>query len=85
MKTFVFFYLMNERQSKSIAETASEHAKYWQNQNPLNYKGGPFSDFTGGLITFQAENQGEAEKLISDDPFVIKELLKNRWIKEWRI
>jgi len=47
--------------------------------------GGPFSDFSGGLISFQAENQNKAQGLVSGDPFVVKELLKNTWIKEWKI
>jgi len=83
MKTFVFFYFMKDGQSDSVEETAPEHTTYWQNQNPLDYKGGPFSDFSGGLISFQTENQNYAEKLIFADPFVKKDLLKNMWIKEW--
>ncbi len=84
MKTFVFFYFMNEQHNNAVAQTAPEHTAYWQSQNPPNYKGGPFSDFSGGLITFQAVNQSKAEELISADPFVINKLLKNMWIKEWR-
>ena len=85
MKTFVFFYFMNEMKNDAIAERAPDHTAYWQNQNLPNYKGGPFSDFSGGLISFQAENQNKAESLVSEDPFVLKELLKTMWIKEWII
>ncbi len=85
MKTFVFFYFMNEEKNNVIAETAPDHTAYWQNQNLPNYKGGPFTDFSGGLISFHAENQSKAEELVSGDPFVVKELLKNMWVKEWKI
>ncbi len=85
MKTFVFFYFMNEMKNDAIAENVPDHTAYWQNQKLPNYKGGPFSDLSGGLISFQAENQSKAEGLVSGDTFVAKELLKNMWIKEWKI
>lgn len=85
MKTFVFFYFMNEEKNDAIPEQAPHHTAYWQNQNLPNYKGGPFSDFSGGLISFQAESQSKAEVLVLGDPFVVEELLKNMWIKEWKI
>jgi uncharacterized protein YciI len=76
---------MNEKKSNAIAENAPEHTTYWHNQNLPDYKGGPFSDFSGGLISFRAENQSKADNLVSEDPFVMKELLSNMWIKEWKI
>ena len=85
MKTFVFFYFMIEEKNDSIAEHVPDHKTYCQNQNLPNYKGGSFSDFSGGLISFQAVSQNKAEELVSGDPFVLKELLKNMWIKEWKI
>ncbi len=85
MKTFIFFYFMNEMKNDAIAESVPDHTAYWANKSLPNYKGGPFSDFSGGLISFQAEDQSKAEALVSGDPFVVKELLKNMWIKEWKI
>jgi uncharacterized protein YciI len=83
MITFVFFYFMDETRSDDIRGAAAEHAAYWQKQNLPGYRGGPFSDFSGGLIMFQAENQAEADRRVAADPFVQKELLREAWTKGW--
>ena len=83
MTTFVFFYIMNETRSDDIKETAAEHAAYWEKHHLPDYRGGPFSDFSGGLIMFQAEDQAEADRLVAADPFVQKELLEKAWTKGW--
>ena len=83
MTTFVFFYFMNETRNDDSREAAAEHAAYWQKQNLPDYRGGPFSDFSGGLITFQAEDQAEADRIVAADPFVQKRLLEQAWTKGW--
>jgi uncharacterized protein YciI len=83
MTTFVFFYFMNETRKDDIREAAAEHAAYWQKLNLPDYRGGPFSDFSGGLITFQAEDQAEADRIVAADPFVQKGLLEQAWTKGW--
>jgi uncharacterized protein YciI len=45
--------------------------------------GGPFADRSGGLITFEAESIEEATRIITSGPFVTKDLLEDKWIKEW--
>jgi len=35
-----------------IREVVPQHVAYWKALNPDGYRGGPFSDRTGGLITF---------------------------------
>ena len=40
-------------------------------------------DRSGGLITFDVASADEAERLVADDPFVRKDLLERRWLKEW--
>jgi hypothetical protein len=47
--------------------------------------GGPFADRSGGLITFEGASVEEAERLVSDDPFVREDLLETHWVKEWTI
>ncbi len=49
------------------------------------YSGGPFSDRSGGLIIFEAENIEEAIKIAMGDPFVLKNLIEDKYVKEWII
>jgi uncharacterized protein YciI len=58
--------------------------RYFKKERNLkNYKGGPFSDFSGGCITFEYHSFKEANELIMKDPFVINNCLQNYWIQEW--
>src|SRR6266540_4434345 len=43
----------------------------------------PFADRTGGLITFETDEPGEAEAAVDEDPFVKEALLEAYWMKEW--
>jgi hypothetical protein len=45
--------------------------------------GGPFADRTGGLITFQADDDQQAQHAVDTDPFVQEGLLKAHWLKQW--
>ena len=47
------------------------------------YMGGPFTDRTGGLISFLASNLEEAEEIMRQDPFVSADLIEQKWIKQW--
>ncbi len=49
----------------------------------FNYSGGPFSDRSGGLILFEAENMEAATELAMNDPFIVREAIETNWIKEW--
>ncbi len=82
MKQFAFFYLM-KNDPERIREIVPGHIRYWKDNKPVNYSGGPFVDRSGGLIVFDAEGMGAAEKLAGNDPFVIEQVLETRWIKEW--
>ena len=87
-KQYVFFYMMKKDLKKDvneIKEYVKEHIKYWHDNKPENFSGGPFSDRSGGMILFSAENINTAEKLATNDPFVLKDLIKIKWIKEWQI
>ena len=59
IKQLAFFYLM-KNDSEKLRKIVPEHIKYWKNNRPINYSGGTFSDRTGGLIIFEAENIGTA-------------------------
>jgi uncharacterized protein YciI len=45
--------------------------------------GGPFGDRTGGLISFVAPSLQEATEIILQDPFILEDLIAEKWIKEW--
>jgi uncharacterized protein YciI len=47
------------------------------------YLGGPFSDRSGGLITFESESIEKAEQLVAGDPFLSRGLVEGRWLKGW--
>jgi uncharacterized protein YciI len=81
-KKYVYFYFMKENPEK-IAQTVPHHVNFWKESNVNDYMGGPFSDRSGGLITFKANNIDEATKVVNKDPFVIENLLLEKWIKEW--
>ncbi len=87
-KQYVFFYMMKEDIKKDvneIEEIVEEHVKYRHDSKPENYSGGPFSDRSGGMILFDADSVNTAEKLAMNDPFVLSDLIKIKWIKEWQI
>ncbi|MCL4536224.1 MAG: YciI family protein [Nitrospirae bacterium] len=83
-KRFVFFYFMKKEPEK-IRAVVPSHIEYWKTCNLKEYLGGPFSDKSGGLISFEAENLEEATRIIMNDPFVLQGLLENKWVKEWAV
>ncbi|MBI5099012.1 MAG: hypothetical protein HZB30_07200 [Nitrospirae bacterium] len=81
-KRFVFFYFMKKEPEK-IKAAVPLHIEYWHKLKLSKYLGGPFSDRTGGMITFEADNLEKAEEIAHNDPFVSQGLLESKWIKEW--
>ena len=79
---FAYFYFMKNEPEK-IQSIAPSHVAYWKGLKLKGYLGGPFADRSGGLITFEAESLETASNLIMNDPFVVEDLLENKWIKEW--
>ncbi len=82
LKQYAFFYLMKNDPEK-IRDSILSHIKYWKDSKPVNYSGGPFSDRSGGLILFEAENIEAATELAMNDPFIVREAIETNWIKEW--
>ena len=73
---------MNSEKTDAIKDTAKSHAHYWIDKNLEGYQGGPFADRSGGLITFQAETDEQAKAWVDQDPFVARDLLTEKWVKE---
>jgi hypothetical protein len=83
-KRFAYGYLMKGEPAR-IQATVPAHVAYWNERNLQGYLGGPFADRSGGLITFEAENLDEATRIIDNDPFVLENLLEEKWTKEWMV
>ena len=76
-KRYAYFYFM-KREPAKIQATVPAHVLE-------GYQGGPFADRSGGLIIFGADNIEEATGVIADEPFVMENLLEEKWIKEWMV
>ena len=81
-KRFVYFYF-NRNEPEKIRQVVPVHVRYWKMANRKGYMGAPFADRTGGLISFAASNLEEAMKIILQDPFILENLIAEKWIKEW--
>ena len=79
---FLYFYLMKDA-PELVRAVAPRHAAYWRELGLPNYLGGPFTDRSGGLVTFETNSHTEAEHLVADDPFVREDLLERTWLKGW--
>lgn len=79
---FAYVYFMKPDPDRVLA-IAPHHAAYWQQLALRDYRGGPFADRSGGLITFDAESPERAEELVSRDPFLCEQLLERHSIKPW--
>ena len=46
---------------------------------------GPWADDTGALIIYEAQDIGEAERLLDGDPYRSTGVIANATLKEWRV
>lgn len=81
-KPFIYFYF-NRNEPEKIRQVVPAHVGYWKTANLKEYRGGPFRDRTGGLISFAAPSIEEATEIILQDPFILEDLIAEKWIKEW--
>ena len=81
-RRFLYFYF-NRNEPEKIRQVVPAHIEYWKNANLEGYIGGPFADRSGGLISFAASSFEEATAIILQDPFVLEDLIDQKWIKEW--
>jgi hypothetical protein len=81
MRSVHLYFMRNE--PERVQEVAPQHAEYWRDLALPGYLGGPFADRSGGLITFEAESLQKAEQLVANDPFVTRDLVESRSLKEW--
>lgn len=83
-RRFIYFYF-NRNEPEKIRQVVPAHVEYWETANLKEYQGGPFGDRTGGLIFFTASSFEETTRIIQQDPFILEDLIAEKWIKEWII
>ena len=81
-RRFIYFYF-NRSEPEKIREVVPAHVQYWKTADLKSYSGGPFTDHSGGLISFAAQNLEEVREIIHQDPFIQEDLIEQMWIKEW--
>ena len=81
-RRFLYFYF-NRDEPERIGQIVPAHIQYWKAANLQGYMGGPFSDRTGGLISFLVSSLDKAAEIIRQDPFILEDLIEQKWIKEW--
>jgi uncharacterized protein YciI len=79
---FAYVYFM-KNDPERVRGAVAGHVEYWRRLRLDGYLGGPFEDRSGGLITFDAEDQERAGRAVSSDPFVVRGLLEAYWLKRW--
>jgi uncharacterized protein YciI len=82
MPRFIFCYTMID-DAERIRDTVPAHVSFWHDSGVDDFQGGPFSDRSGGLITFTAAGPEAALEMVERDPFVAAGVLRDRWVKEW--
>jgi uncharacterized protein YciI len=80
---FAYFYLMADAPA-GIRRVAPRHTEHWHGLQLKGYRGGPFANRSGGLITFVVDEPREADLAVAGDPFVREGLLERYWLREWQ-
>lgn len=81
-RRFAYVYFMKDDPER-VRAAVPGHVSHWQELGLAGYLGGPFADRSGGLITFEAEDDEHAGSAVSSDPFVVEGLLETYWLKRW--
>jgi uncharacterized protein YciI len=79
MKQYIFFYFISAS-AEAIKKSAPNHAKYWADKLVM---GGPFADFSGGFVIFEASSIEDAKQIANADPFVLDGIISDSVLKEW--
>jgi hypothetical protein len=70
---------------EEFAKLQNSHVGYLEDLKSKGklFAAGPFTDFSGGLIIYQAESLEEAKALANNDPFVKGKVFVDYTIHEW--
>ena len=78
---WAYLYFMKDEDAR-VREVAPQHAQYWRDTDSAERQG-PFSDRSGGLIIFDAADEGASAQMVAGDPFQRAALLQQWWLKAW--
>jgi hypothetical protein len=78
---FAYIYFMRDDPDR-VRAAVPKHVSHWHGLELGGYVGGPFEDHTGGLITFDAD-EDRARDAVERDPFLLEGLLADHWLKRW--
>ena len=81
-KRYAYVFFLKPHYDK-IKQTVPQHAEYWKISPVEDFSGGIFTDDSGGLISFSANDLEEVSEIILNDPLNKQNLIENRLIKEW--
>jgi uncharacterized protein YciI len=82
MARFAYVYFMTDDPVR-VRSAAPKHTEHWHSLDLSGYTGGPFTDRSGGLITFLVDEPAQAEEAVANDPFVREGLIERSWLKQW--
>lgn len=81
---YAYFYFM-QGQPEDARALVPSHVSYWQDMRLGGYRGGPFADYTGGMILFRTSSEERAQELVAGDPFVKGDVIGESWLKAWKV
>lgn len=84
MAKFAYIVRFNDETEKRL-EARPRHREYLAGlleQGKL-VASGPFTDESGALIIYEADDEAEARKLIADDPYAAAGVVMSGELKEW--
>ncbi len=79
---FAYIYFMKDEPDR-VRTSVPRHVPHWRELRLGSYFGGPFEDRSGGLITFEAEDEERARRIVDTDPFQLDGLLATSCLKRW--
>ena len=79
---FAYVYFMKDDPDR-VRAAVPAHVSHWQTLHFDGYLSGPFEDRSGGLITFETDDDERARSAVNSDPFVLSGLLETYWLKRW--
>lgn len=82
--TAILTYGEDAARRQEVRPSHREYLKELMEQGKL-YKSGPFTDDSGALIIYEAEDISEAQALLTNDPFALNGIIEGAMINEWNV
>ena len=80
----VLTYTDDAARIQDVRPTHREYLRSLLEQGKL-VQSGPFTDDSGALIIYEAEDISEAQTLLTSDPFAMSGVIVGAEIKEWNV